>query len=93
MNPTKTRVSAGPEELRLARAKAVRNNSSLEQELFLLRGGKLADWYACAASSPVEHPDQIRERNRARVTALCPPGLTDDERGEWIRAAVAELEA
>jgi hypothetical protein len=66
-----------------ARRKGKAYNSSYEQELFLARGGTLAQWYAQAAPPPPETPESVAQRQRERILAQMPDGLNDDELRTW----------
>lgn len=59
-------------------------NSSLALELFLAQGGTLADWYACAASPPIETDEMVINRIRERIIAACPTVLTPCQARKWL---------
>jgi hypothetical protein len=90
MSSNVTRPSTGSVELR-ARAKAQAYNSTLEQELFLARGETLAQWYAVAASPPVETEADRKRALLARLIRLMPDGLDADEQAEYIAQAQRRL--
>lgn len=92
MGSVATGAPAGAAELRaLAAKKSKAYNSSLDQELWLLQGGTLAEWYAVAAAPPAQ-TEQERQRARlARLLRHMPDGLTVPEQTAWIAAAEATL--